>query len=968
LRLLLNLALLGVLGLQLFTLVSLGTDHHLRLPGFARRALEARLQDQGLAVSFSGLDVSFSGGLLLHNPKIFLAGSTEPVAEADLLYADPDWLTLLLGHRLIFSEMRLINANFYCPPENSPTGRREPFITRLDAALLSQGAQWWQLDHLQARFLNVLVFAQGTFLLPPMAAAPAPAATLAARYRQWARVVVDWQPQFARVDDPSVEVRLEGEEPGLTKIHLAALAAHSRPPLPGLEFGHESLQLAATWDGQVLRANGPLFTALESVSYTPDPAADPKHETFSARAVAARILLADGAAGLFTAAPPRCAVAAAASKINDFTCDSLAANLDFRQWPSLPFSADVAHGPDSVQVSGHAELAPHDGTLDWHGGDFEIRANTRLATILAAAQQPLPDLAGPLKLDGPLQINGRVAIAPDLQLESADFTVRAQDAHYERMDFDTVFARGQLTRDATGDYLLELPRVTGVNPSWQVAASYFENLHTHNFRITAQGDIEPRVLDPYFTFADWWTPLWQALAPAGHWPHVELSYLGNWDAPLADNTLSLSAQIAGARVRGVATDRIGLRVLTRPDYITVYDIDARVTGRGSLTGALVWAMKPNYKAFIEQRAIFDSTLPLATVAALGGGDIAEALRPLDCPIPPVAHVDQRVGGSANPQPGAVATKIHAELATPFHAYRVPLDSLVLDFTDYGNWVDVPRCDFSVAGGEGKAQASLIHHAGASDELSFSALLHSARDTDFLAALGQLGYGEKPAAPTPPASPAAAPTAAAATPAAEKSPAPALGDPAHPALLDLALAGRMTLAAPDSLVATGAARLYGAQLGQLHLLGSLSRAMADTKIPLGDFNLTTASSVLQIAHQFVRLPNLVITGPTARVVSAGIYNYDKDDLNFNVLLFPLGESNSFFLKQISNLVNPFSNTVTLKLHGKMNQPEWNVSMDLVRLFENHTVECPPIPGYPANADGSPALPALPAVPALPAEKK
>jgi hypothetical protein len=201
LRGVLNLALLGLLGLQIFAVVALGTDYHLRLPGFARHALEARLQDQGLTISFSGMDVSLAGSLLLHEPKVFLAGGAEPVAEADLLYADPDWLALLVGHRLSFREVRLINANFYCPPESSPTGLREPFITRLDTALMGQGASWWRLDHLQARFLNALIFAQGTFLLPPLATAPSPSATLAALYRQWSRKLVDLGPQFARVDN-----------------------------------------------------------------------------------------------------------------------------------------------------------------------------------------------------------------------------------------------------------------------------------------------------------------------------------------------------------------------------------------------------------------------------------------------------------------------------------------------------------------------------------------------------------------------------------------------------------------------------------------------------------------------------------------------------------------------------------------------------------------------------------------------
>jgi hypothetical protein len=725
--------------------------------------------------------------------------------------------------------------------------------------------------------------------------------------------------------------------------------------VPGLEFGRETLRLGATWDGQALRANTPAFASIKSVSYIPDAATEPKREVFSAHDVSARIVLANGPAGVFTAAPLRCTASAASAKIDDFPCDSLSANLDLREWPSLPLSANAMQGMDAAQVSGIASLTPHDGTVDWHGGNFVIRADARLTTLLAAAHLPLPALAKPLQIDGPLHADGQVAIAPDRQIESANFTVHTGGAHFERIDLASAFARGRLSRDATGDYVFELPRVVAASKSWRMEGAYVENLRTHDFRITGRGNIEPRVLDPYFTFAAWWTPLWQALVPGREWPSGEVSYAGNWDNSPADNHLELAARLDGARMRGVPTDSIRLRVQTRSNYITVYDIDARATGGGKLAGALVWVVTPNYARVIEQHGVVDSTLPLAAIAALGGPEIANTLRPFDCPTPPVAHVDQRVAGAANAHPGAVATKIHAEVTTPFRAFRAPIDSLMLDFTDYGSWADVPRCDFTLAGGDGHARATVIHHADTGDVLSFSALLHAARDTDFLAALGQLNYLKTAAAPTNPGN---APS--------EKNATAALGDPAHPALLDVALAGRMTLSRPESLVATGSGRLTGTQLVQLHLLGSLSRAMADTKVPLGDFNLNAATSDLQIANQYVRLPNIVMTGPTARIVAAGLYNYNADDLNFKVLIFPIGEWDTFVLKQISNVANPFSNTMTFKLHGKMNNPTWDVSMDPLRIFENHTLEGPSIPGYPANDDGSPIFPALPPVPPLPAK--
>jgi hypothetical protein len=191
-----------------------------------------------------------------------------------------------------------------------------------------------------------------------------------------------------------------------------------------------------------------------------------------------------------------------------------------------------------------------------------------------------------------------------------------------------------------------------------------------------------------------------------------------------------------------------------------------------------------------------------------------------------------------------------------------------------------------------------------------------------------------------------------------------GDPAHPGQLDLALGGELTLGKPETFEAEGKARLRDAQLGKLQLLGGLSRLLEDTKVPLGAFTLTDATSDVEIARSYLRLPNLIVTGPSAKIVAAGIYHFDDSTLDFNALIFPVAEWDTMVLKQIASILNPFSNTVTLKLHEKITDPQWSLSMNPLRLFEDRTVEGPPIPGMPADAKGAPLFSRLPPAPALP----
>jgi len=962
-RALLNLSLLSLLGLQLFALFILSSDKHLRLPAFAQQALEKRLQEQGLSVRFSSLEVSPSGSLLVLDPKVYLTGTTEPVVEAEYFFAEPDWLTLLWSRRLSFSDVHFGNATFYCPPENSPTGARESIISQFGAGLTSQGNHWWRLAYLSGNFLNVQLRTEGNFVLPPDLAqslAPRPAETplptpsalsLAERYRKWAREMLDLKPEFLLVKNPIVQVQVSGENSGVNKVGIFASADSARPPVPGLALEHPWIQLDASWDGSALRAQGPARAWAKSILYTQTENGSGPREVVTGGPAWARLQLAEGKTGIFSGRPMRATLYALSAQFGDFPLDSMEVDADLRSWPRFPFSTTLLHGKDWLKLSGQANFADQSDALVWLGGTFAARANTGIDTLLTATHAQLPARLSTLKFDESLGLEGTAVITANGELQSADLNSHTGGVHFERIDLDSVRARAHLSRDESGGLVVQVNRAVFDNRTWQVTGSYVQNLRTDDFVLHVNGDIEPRVLEPYF--AEWWQEVWKFVVPGGQWPQADAVYAGNWQGPEEQDSIWAYAQIAHARARGVPMDDISVRVEQRPEILAVYDIRGQATGGGQLQGAMLWMMKPPYAHLYEERIIFDSTLPLAAVGAIGGPEAGRAVRPLESALPAAIHLDQRTGGLANPQPNVTATKVHAEFTSPLRAYQVPLDSAVVDVTAYDGFTDIPHLEFGLAGGHADANATIATMGDGDDELRFRVLLQNAKHPDFLSALEQFSVNEN--------TPSEAPADNAKT---EKNSGSMLGDSLHPGLFDLSLGGQLFTAQPASFTATGKARLHDAQLGQLQLLGGLSRLLADTKIPLGDFALNAASSDVQIAQQYLRLPNLVVTGPSARIVAAGTYNFSGRDLNFNALIFPVGEWDSGLAKAIAGIINPFSNTVTLKLHGKIDKPEWDLSMNPLRVFENRSVVGPAIPGIPAKADNSPELPALPPAPPLP----
>lgn len=981
----LNLALVALLGLQAFALIVLSTQKHLPLPEYVERALEARLQDQGLSVRFSSLEVSLTGGLLFRDPQVFLFGTTEPVVEAKYLHVDPEWITLLWGHQLAFSEMRLTGAKFYCPPETSPTGLRELFINNLDTAVISEGNNWWRLDNFHAQVFNAQIIAQGTFLLPPSVmtalramaptttapARPTTTPLLAADYRQWAQAMVSLQPRFETVQNPYLRIDFDGENPDLTKIQITLEHDGIKLPATGWTIGREQVRAAALLNGKGLQADGPMVVWTESVDYTQPKADDHAGMSFSANSIWAKIHPAGRPAEILGGMPVEVSVVAAPVKIDDFVSHSVGVKLDLRQWPNFSFNTIATQGQEWVTLAGQAAFDEKAGTVGLRGDKLAVSLKANYQTIFAAAEQPIPPGLNSLKLDQAPRVDGVVEFSPDQKFKNFDFVVKTEGAHFDLFDLTTLSAHGQFSRTDNGD-IIDIQKAILTNKSWQAEGTYWENLRSHDFKLHARGNIEPRVLDPYLGQLPWWYPLWQTVVPGGHWPRGDVEYSSNWDRQTSADPLLIYAAIAGAKVRGVSIDELSLRVALHREFVTVYDLAAHATGGGQLTGTMFWLMLPPYDRTFEQHYIFDGVMPLAALASLGGSDVADILRPLESAIAPVVHVDQRIRLADDDKPDIVATKVHAELPGYFHAYAVPLDTAKVDAAVYDDYTATPRfftdvshLDFRIAGGAVNAAAQVTSTTASDGELKFAATLQNAQRGDFFDVINQFGANKSPVpvtsttspqVPVPPSQPSSVSTS--------KATGSLLANGSQKGLLDLVLSGRLLLNQPDSFVAAGHARIHNAELGQLQLFGRLSRMFADTSVPLGDFDINAAESDLQIAHGYLRLPNLLITGPSARITSAGTYHFDDDTLNFDTLIFPIGQWQKFGLKEISTILNPFNNTITLKLNGKIDKPEWKLSMNPLRLFENRTVAGPSIPDYPVNPDGSAVLPVLPTIPPMP----
>jgi hypothetical protein len=717
------------------------------------------------------------------------------------------------------------------------------------------------------------------------------------------------------------------------------------------------VRASAVWNGRLVRSALPATAWLESLHFVEDAGDGTRREVVNGGPAWARVQLADGPNGVLDR-PAGVAWMISPVNIYGFAFDSMGATSSLKAWPDLAFDYYASRDRYWLKANGSGNLTAE--TLGMH---FEAFVDP--AVVLAAAREKPPKELASLKFAQPPRASGNITLAPGYKPQSLDFTLLAGGAEFDNINVYALRAQGRLTPQT-----LDVSDIALWNPQWHLEGSYAQDLHTEFFRILGRGTLDPGTLTPYM--GDWWPQIWDFVVPGAQQPHADIDFQGCW-INMSNQTLFGGVQLEGARAKGVLMDDIALRLYLRHDVVAVYQMNAEESGGGALTGAMLWLKMPPYHKNYEQRYLFQSTLPLASAAALAGKEVIALTKPLNCPTPPHIEVDQRTGGSSNPQANLTTTRVQASLMAPFKAYNVPLDNLHGNVTIYDGFTDIPELDFGIADGQARAAAT-ITRIGKENELAFNVTLLAGHHTGVIYALSQMKAADEPAANvtaaptgnstvTPPANMTAAggnATAEAAANAKAKSAMLGSQDLTRPGKMDLSLAAKVMLGHGDSFAAMGHVRIYEAKLGQLQLFGPLSAILAGTFLPIGSLDLDAAESDLQMAHSYARLPNLRITGPSAKVVSAGLYNFSSEQLSFYAVLFPMGSWNVPVISQIIDIFSPVNNTLTVHLTGNLSDPHYSVGVNPLRMFTEHTVHAPPIPGFPSNPDGSPVLPAMPFV--------
>jgi hypothetical protein len=289
-----------------------------------------------------------------------------------------------------------------------------------------------------------------------------------------------------------------------------------------------------------------------------------------------------------------------------------------------------------------------------------------------------------------------------------------------------------------------------------------------------------------------------------------------------------------------------------------------------------------------------SNLDLNESARIFGPDGADFSAPFSFAQPPTLHASGVLDGPA--APGGEHQRIQLSVASTgaFALYGFPLGDVSFDAFLRDGDIDLPRISAAFGGGVLTGQAWLtggdatrrlrcnLHLAGAS-------LGRTLATVDGFVAK----QNHQPSDPASQILPHAADLR-----------------------LDLTAAAEGLYHDPLSFTGTGTVEVGGPELGQVRLLGLLSKLLNFTSL-----RFTSAKSTFALERNRVNFPDLKIAGANSAIDARGDYLLDRKTLDFNAKVYPFETSKFAPANLVGFALSPLSAALEVKLTGTLQNPSW-----------------------------------------------
>jgi len=878
------LALVVLLGFQIYV----STVNELPVPRFLLDSIQAHLAESGISVSFGRATFDPSGHVLLRDAKVRLASFAEPVVTATAIYVRLDpWA--FLAHRFEAREVRVTGANLYVPAMLSASGGAEPLIEDLDGgfSIASRGDEF-SVDYFNCRLGGLSISAHGTVnagtiaRTGPRTTSLPLAEFLSTNYLSLSREFTQAESQLTALDHAVLTAVLVPSDTRGAIVHAQIYAdgfklaspvaiqageirASSRFPL----LGKEALLASAVVTAESLRVG----------------------DKFGASDVRARIrgsLKIDN----FTFDPRQV----------ELTAGTISADGNFLAAPIARVGILPAR---KFQVDLTAGIL---GRPAWVGGTVDLGNRSTDVTFVASLSprllEPISERTGVdlrhfADLATPVDTTGSARFGPGWKFEA----VHARVDTRAFVAYHVPFSEARATIDLDGTHL-RVSDAYGASGANFVYGSYQQDFTNQDFRYLVWGRLRPLDISPWFG-GDWWSDIFGNFSFPTQPPDANLEVKGRY-SHVRRFLVYGYAEVKDVVLKGVPFDGLKTLIYVNEAGANGLSVDL-AKGAGSAKGSFRLATEPTEGTWsgldIEAEGALDPT-PVATILP---DEAAAAIRTFKFDQPPALSLHGHFDGPA--AAGTPHKDFHLVMRDPaslrIHGVSFENATFRLDLTDQD--IDVSDIEAGFAGG---AMTGSAHVSGNDDhrQLRFKAALTGA----------SLGQAAEAAQGYVVAGPTKASTALALF-AKDKS----------GVRLDLNAAAAGRMGQLGSFAGEGSLQIQGAELGQIALLGGLSKVLK-----ISELRFTQASSSIKIANGLLDFPDLTVRGANSQIRAKGTYAIDKRQLDFSATIYPFMESGSF-LQIINALSAPISAVFRVRLTGSIDDPAWRLAyspLNLLRIGE------------------------------------
>jgi hypothetical protein len=915
------LGLSALLALQIWTAV----HRELALPDFALHALERRLAASEVTARVGRAVFDPTGCIVLEDVQLFAPGQSEPLVTIRAAYARVDFWSLLVGDFRLH-QVRVTGVDLRVPAMLSPSGIDEAVISDLDGVFHIQGRDY-AIALCRFRIGDITVASWGGFHLPAAVRSRPGSLPLLdlvlQRYLDAGRKLIALRPRLAALEEPYLQLVLTPSSDRGAMV-AAELSARS--------FREDGFLNVAAAHAQTA------FPLLGKAPYATRVTVEVEHLDWRAQAQVERLRIELGGSLVpdqFTFKPQVARVTAAGGTAMGLPFSAPLAELGLAQLPRL-------QGDVSVRAGG-APLTAH-GDLDLKRGEgaFALSGLVTPALLRLAADRTKLAVARKVVLSEPALVEARIELAPGWKPARAEADVFVRHLVAQDVPLDAV--SGHATYAGHDLQVTDIAAVQGDNSAY---GSYAMDTVTRDYRFLLKGRMRPPDISGWFKPS--WLRFWSNFAFRAAPPDADIDVSGRWGS-VGRSKVYCRVDAIRPEIRSVPFDRLSTTLFFRPNYYDVSRLMAERAGHFA-HGAFIVTLDPELSTYRTLDFAGDSELDVAECARLYGPAGTAMAAPYQFVEPPSVHLTGHFDGPGVPGGPHKRVKFTVTSHGRCAFNRFPVDQVRFD-ADYNDEdLDLRQIEAEIAGGTATGKARLkAPREGRT--LAFDAKLSSADLARVINVLDEFQLAGKP-------------------PAAERPKARFLGR-ATGGRLDVVLAAEGRFWEPFSFRGEGRLLITGKELGEIHLLGSLSELLSKSIFNFTSLRIETAQAGFKLEGNKVHFPQVKLLGPSASIVANGDYLLDARTLDFNASVYPLQESKLALPYGLGLLLTPISDFLSLRLTGPLEKPSWvfvlgptNILRGISQLLTGRAPEVPSsgaVPLAPSTA-GAPT----PVEPASPSEK-